>query len=127
MPYEVTWERGGVACQYADEVTGRELVESVLEMTSDARFDDARHAIADFSSARIGRASPNELTEVSALQLGAAISNPRVIFVMVAADNAVRVAIDGLKASEIMPERYRHFASASTAREWLAARRSGRT
>lgn len=120
MAYELVWEPDGVLRKFSGTVSAREFINSIERVQSDARFDDARYVINDFSDISGHGLSEDTLIEAAILQYGAYASNPncRVVFVTTEAALAGLVrdsqATSQLKSyqTEVMP-------TLTEARDWL--------
>lgn len=120
MACELIWEPDGVLKRFSGQVTADEYVWSVTQAQSDARFDEMRYIINDFSAASASAVSERCLTEVAALNFGAHASNPnsRIVFVTSDADFSERIRRTLMSADmasyavEICP-------TLDAARDWL--------
>lgn len=83
MACELVWEPEGVLTKFSGRISGTEFLDAVARIQSDARFDDARYVIHDFSAVATDVISDTVLTELSVLHFGACASCPncRVAFV----------------------------------------------
>jgi len=93
MTSRLVWEPEGVLAIHADTLASGDFLDTVRRIQSDARFDEARYVIHDFSAVSghdIGKAT---LTELAVLHYGARVSSPncRIVF----------VTVDPLLAAEI--------------------------
>lgn len=49
MAYQLNWEEKGLHKVYLNKTSGREILESNFKLQGDARFDDIRYVINDFT------------------------------------------------------------------------------
>ncbi|MFZ2365440.1 MAG: hypothetical protein WAW48_02630 [Azonexus sp.] len=122
MAYEIVWEPEGVVNQFSGAVPGWEFIESVKNVQSDFRFDEARYVINDFSAVTKHGLTEDVLTEYAALLFGAYASHPNCRVVFVTTDTALAAQVINIPAvvglasyqTEIRP-------TLAEARDWLDA------
>jgi hypothetical protein len=120
MAYELVWEPDGVIKQFSGIVPGWEFIQSVKNVQSDSRVDEARYIINDFSAVTGYELSEEVLTEFAVLQYGAYVSNPNCRIVFVTTDEALAMLVRNTPAAvgltsyetEVCP-------TLSAARDWL--------
>jgi len=120
MAYEVVWEPDGVVNQFSGVVPGWEFIESVKNIQSDFRFDEARYVINDFSVVTKHELTEEVVTEYAALLYGAYASHPNCRVVFVTTNEALAGLVINTPAAvglvsyqtEIRP-------TLSAARDWL--------
>lgn len=120
MPYRITWEEHGIHVRYTGIVTTEEVLAYATEVQGDARFDDIRYSLNDFSACEGVVSSQPALELLAAGDNGAAASNPRVKIAVVTDRQDV---IDTVRAYlEIGLSRYplRIFPTLTEARAWVA-------
>lgn len=76
MPYINTWEETGVIKKYRGLITGSELLQSVIDIEKDARFNDIRYVLNDFLELDELILTEREVAEIAAIDKAAAITNP---------------------------------------------------
>lgn len=120
MAYEQLWEPDGVVRKFSGKVSAREFINSVEQVQGDARFDDARYVINDFSLVTEHGLSEEALTEAAILQYGAYASNPncRVVFVTTDALLAGLVK-DSQATSQLKSYQTEVLPTLTEARDWL--------
>ncbi len=120
MAYELVWEPDGVVRKFSGAVSAREFINSVERVQSDARFDDARYVINDFSAISGHGLSEEALTEAAILQYGAYASNPNCRVVFVTADAALaRLVSDSQATSQLQSYQTEVLPTLTEARDWL--------
>ena len=86
MPHELVWEHRGVHKRLSGQVSAAEFQRSVELIQADARFDDIRYVINDFTAVGGHGLDEQHLLELAAIQYGAQASNPQVRAVYVGVD-----------------------------------------
>jgi hypothetical protein len=120
MAYELVWEPDGVIKQFSGTVPGWEFIQSVKNVQSDSRVDEARYIISDFSAVTKHELSEEVMTEFAVFQYGAYVSNPNCRIVFVTTDEALATLVRNTPARvgltsyemEVCP-------TLSAARDWL--------
>ena len=78
MPVEHIWYPDGLYTCYSGTITGKELLRSTLDVGGDARFDELRYAIADWSACVESQVSVEDVEKLSAYIRAMSKSNPRI-------------------------------------------------
>ena len=78
MPVALQWESRGVVREFVGTVEFEEYMHSVALLQNDARFDDLRYIIEDFSACVMLHVSESDMEMVIANAIGAAFSNPHI-------------------------------------------------
>jgi hypothetical protein len=86
MTCRLVWEPEGVLANYAGTLVSRDFLDVVRKIQSDARFDDARYVIHDFSGISGHDLGSATLIELAVLHYGAWVSSPNCRVVFVTAD-----------------------------------------
>lgn len=121
MGYAITWEPpSGVIKRHFGHVTGQELLQAIRTTEADPRFDTLRYVINDFLECTGLSVSQSEFDDISAIDAGAAMSNPRIRIAVVATRPDV-VAIARAYANDpITAFDTRVFDTMDEARVWLS-------
>ena len=77
MPYTTTWQNHGIAWTYSGVLTGKELLNSNLEIFGDERFDDIRYQIVDLTAVDSIEVTEKHMRKIAHLEMAAARTNPR--------------------------------------------------
>lgn len=120
MSYEIIWERRGVIKRYFGHVTTDDLVQSVVDVEKDARFDSLRYCINDFLGITGISSSPQDIEDISALDKGASFSNPRIMIAVVTTSPEVISLANEYANSALNSYPTKIFSSLDDARSWLA-------
>ena len=78
MPYTTTWTRNGVIWKYTGVLTGQEALQSNLDIYGDARFDELRYQIADFTDVSENQISEAYTKKIAYLDRAASQTNPNI-------------------------------------------------
>ena len=78
MPVEHIWYPEGLYTRYTGCVRGEELLQSTLAVGGDARFDELRYAIADWSGCTKSLIGVDDVEKLSAYIRAMSKSNPRI-------------------------------------------------
>ena len=123
-PYDLTWDSPWSFCvRFWDVLTPYDVRQSNEELTADARFDDARYGIADFTSVTghtFNLGDAGSIVEPHAQLYGAFQSNPRLRAALVITDPGVEALVR--RAIELgYPFPANIFTSMVDARDWIAS------
>ena len=121
MGYELSWEPHGVVKRYLGQVTDEDLVQSVIEVGADARFDDLRYVIKDFSACDAIAATPGCVEDIVIMDQGASVSNPRIRIAVVAVQKEALAIVEAYARFPLNPYPMRTFATLPAARQWIGA------
>ena len=117
MPVALQWEPHGVVRTLSGTVEIEEYMDSVASLQNDARFDELRFIVEDFSDCTMQHVSEADMEMVLANAIGAAYSNPYIRIAAVAVEPQARHLIQLFaKASPFIT---RVFAQMAQAREWV--------
>lgn len=120
MGYAIIWEPpAGVIKRYYGEVTGDELLESVLQTEGDLRFDVYRYVINDFTDCTALSVSEDVLEEIAAIDKAAYHLNPRIGIAIVATHPQTVAAAEAYVNSPLRLYPTQIFSSMEEARRWL--------
>ncbi len=124
MSYEIYWEPHGVIKRFFGHVTSDELVQSVVEIEKDARFDTLRYCINDFLGISGISSSTRDVEEISVIDKGASLTNPRINIAVVAISPDVLALASEYANSSLNAYPTKLFSSLDDARSWLVAKHS---
>ena len=120
MPYEITWEERGVYRRYFGHTDGAELARSVQEVELDIRFDQIRYVLNDMLASEGINVTEEAVTEISAIDGGAELSNPNIRIAIVADKPALLAVGEAYIAAALNTYPTRLFFTLEEARAWLA-------
>lgn len=126
MPYDLTWEAGGVYRRYLGDVTIADRRASFEAICSDSRFDELRYTITDYRAARTYEATTDATLEIAALHVGPLLTNPHIVMAAVADRADIISAIEDFIAHGFTTAPYRVFQTVDEARQWINAVFAGR-
>ena len=118
MAYLIHWEPAGVYRHYSGYTSFEELVESVLIVENDQRFDEIRYVINDFLASEQVSFTPEGITELSAVDGAAERSNPNIRIAIVADRPEIRAAGEAYIAAGLNTYETRIFSTLAEARQW---------
>lgn len=119
MPYTVHWKKNGIFKKFTGLVTGREILESSIEVEKDPRFDDLEYAISDFCHAESVETTKEEMEVLKAIVCAAALTNSNIRLAIVACHAETRaLAKEYIKALDQDPHITRIFDSLEDAHHW---------
>ena len=119
MSYELRWEANGVVKRFFGKVTDFDMMQSVIDTESDPRFDAYRYVINNFLDCTSYAVSNKVVDEISAMDCGAAHTNPRIrIAVVTTAPEIVSLTA---RYAQSRVNRYptRIFSTVEEAQAWL--------
>jgi hypothetical protein len=122
MPYEVQWESRGVYWRFFGKVSGREVMQSNLEVYGDSRFEELKYQIADFLAIESLEMNPSEVKKIAYMDKAAANSNPQIRVALVANPDTLITHIDlHTDYAVYSPWETEVFETLEEARTWLGA------
>ena len=121
MSYEIIWEPCGVIKRFFGHVTSHDLLQSVLEIEMDARFDELRYCINDFLGITGISSSPQDVEEIAVVDKGASLTNPRIKIAVVTTSPEVISLANEYANSSLNSYPTRIFSSRDEAGLWFAA------
>lgn len=119
MPYALHWESQGVYKKFSGVVTGAELVQSVIDVASNAKFGGLVYEISDYLSADETVFSQDELNEVRAVRMGSFKANPNIKVAIVTTDPHIQQRIYSTIAARLTLHQTRVFSTMADANAWL--------
>ena len=119
MAYENNWERNGVVKIFSGSVDGRQVLDSVISVEADKRFDSVRYVINDFSNVVDIDINERDIIRIAAMDRGASVTNPNIRIAVVTNDNRMRDLVQRYgKLMKDSPYQALLFESINEAREW---------
>lgn len=120
MAFELLWEPRGVYKRFYGYVTDAELMEAVVTIESDARFDGLRFVINDFLGIEGFSVSEDNVLTISAIDNAASRTNPNIKIAVVATDQRVHELANIYADSPLNAYPTEIFPNPDAARTWLA-------
>lgn len=112
MPYSNIWEKKGVVKKFQGVVTGGELLQSVIDVEEDPRFDEIHYVLNDFLEMDDLVLSEKEISQIASIDKAAAISNPGILIAIVISSEEHRFwAFKYKEMTMIVPMLSRYFLS----------------
>lgn len=122
MAYEIDWESSrGVYRRLLNHVTGEEILESLLTIESDPRFDSLRYVINDFLAVEDFDISEESVLMMSAIDNAASASNPNISIAIVATDIQIQTLGKLYATSPLNAYPTKVFLTISNARDWISS------
>lgn len=119
MSYEVIWESHGVIKRFFGEVTDLDMMKSVIDTESDARFDDLRYTINDFLGMTGFSFGLSEIDDIAVIDKGASMTNPRIRIAVVTTSPDIVNFATHYANSPLNAYPTRIFTSLVDARAWI--------
>ena len=126
MSYKTAWTKQCVFVCYSGSCTETEVLNAVIELQSDYRFDSTYRALHDFSLCQSMSGAPEYLEELAARNIGAAASNANLKIAVVAKIPDVLAMLKRFEMLALSPYPLRVFETAEHALAcWTALRQIG--
>ena len=119
MSYKTEWTKSRVSVCYAGHCTETDVLNAVIGLQCDYRFDSTYQALHDFSQCESMSPSPKHLEELAVHNIGAAASNSKLRIAVVANKPDVLVMLDRFDRLGLNPYPLRAFENAESAIAWL--------
>ncbi len=119
MSHHIDWAQGRVTVVYTGHCGEAEILDVVVKLQSDYRFDAVCRALHDFSRCAGMAPSPAALEELAARNSAAAFSNPGLRIAVIAGRADVLAMLDRFASIGLSPYELRTFAGAESANAWL--------
>jgi hypothetical protein len=119
VSYEIIWEPRGVIKRFSGLMTGNEMIQSVVDVEKDARFDELRYAINDFLGVTGISLTKDCVEEISVMDKGAACTNPHIRNAVVATHPEIIALANEYANSNLNAYPTKIFPSLAEARSWL--------
>lgn len=123
MGCRVVWESEGVHRVFVGRADCAEFLDSLRQVYGDPRFDDVRYVINDFTACTELSMDPEAIREMSAMDLAASYSNPRIRIAIVGTSELFETGIAAYAGVGLSPYPLQLFASLDDARRWIAAQK----
>ncbi len=119
MSYEIIWESHGAVKRFLGHVNSFELIQSVIDVERDARFDDLHYVINDFLGCTRFSIHDRVVEDMAVMDKGASFSNPDIKIAVVVTSPQIIAAAREYVNSELNVYPTRIFATEGEARAWL--------
>lgn len=119
MTYQIEWKTRGVLKRFFGHVTDHDMLQSVLDIESDRRFDDLRFIINDFAGITGSSVDLATIEEIAIADHGASLSNPSIRIAVVTTSAEIRLLAEHYANSPLNAYATRIFASEADACSWL--------
>ena len=123
MAYEIIWEPRGVVKRFTGRVSEHDMLQSVVDTEVDPRFDTLRFVINDFLAIQGINTSTRVVEEISAIDSGAAASNPHIKVAIVTTSTDVTHLATAYINSPLNQYPTKIFATMAEARTWTVSGR----
>ncbi len=120
MGYEIVWESRGAYKRFFGDVTDDELMQCLISIESDSRFDDLRYVVNDFLKVESFAVSEESVRVMSAIDKAASSTNPNIRIAIVATDAQIRALAKLYAHSPLNVYPTEIFQDIGAARGWLA-------
>ncbi len=124
MPFDISWEPGGIYRRYIGRVTIAERERSFDLICGDPRFDGLSYSITDYLGVDDYEISSAATEEIAARHIGPLHTNPNIVIAAVVVDARIIEAIQHFISLRFIDQDYRIFSTPDDARAWIAERRS---
>lgn len=124
MPFDLSWELGGVYRRYFGQVTVVERQRSFDLICGDPRFDALTFTITDYLDVDGYEISTASTEEIAAWHIGPLQTNPNIVIAAVVDDPRIIKAIEHFIALQFTTQEYRIFPTVAEARTWIADTKS---
>ena len=86
MPYENYWDEKGLHRKFTGNICGKEILDSNLSIQGDARFDEIKYVLNDFSLINKFKLTEHDINIISTIDNVAAISKKSLKIAIVTTD-----------------------------------------
>lgn len=117
--YEILWEPRGTVKRFYGHVTDAQLMQSVIDIEGDHRFDTLRYVINDFLEVASFDVSAANVRIIAAIDAAAALTNPNIKVAIVATDAQVHALAEVYASAPTKPYPTAVFATTAAARNWV--------
>lgn len=119
MSYELRWEPHGVIKRFYGEVTDHDVMQSVIDIESDMRFDAVRYVINDFLQCTGYAVSGETVDQIAVIDCGASHTNSHIRIAVVTTSPEVVALATRYAQSPVNRYPMRMFATMDEARTWV--------
>ena len=120
MAFEIAWEPRGVCKRYFGYVTDEELLQSLIKVESDHRFDTLRFVINDFLEVESFAVTEDNVLLIAAIDKAASLTNPNIGIAIVATDMQIQALAKLYATSSLNVYPTEIFPSVAEARAWIS-------
>lgn len=122
MTIQHHWEEKGLLIRYTGRTSGQELINSALELSGNARFDEIKYIIGDWSASEPGGITSEEVEALVACLRAIAQSNPRIINPSILPPEEHRQALVAfyVALTQDLPWNTDWFHTEEEARDWIS-------
>jgi hypothetical protein len=114
------WEQHGVIRIFSGFIDGQQVLDSVVSIEEDSRFDLVRYVINDFLDVADFDISDEEIVRIAAIDRAASVTNPNIRIALVAQDDRIRGLAERYgNLMQNSPYKTSLFTSVEAAREWI--------
>lgn len=121
MAFEIAWELRGVCKRFFGHVTDEELMQSLIKVESDHRFDTLRFVINDFLEVEGFAVTEDNVLLLAAIDKAAALTNPNIVIAVVATDAQIQALARLYATSPMSVYSTEIFPNLAEARAWISA------
>ena len=123
MSFETIWEEKGIYWKYKGILTGDDLLQSNMSIYGDSRFDKLRYQLIDMLDVESFDFDTEAMEEVTAMDVGASQTNPRLIVAVVATHVQAKRIVELYKTTTGgAPWETELFESVEEARAWITSK-----
>ncbi len=119
MSHHIDWAKDRVTVVYSGDCSEAEILDVVIKLQSDYRFDTICRALHDFRRCTAMVPSTASLEELAARNSAAAVSNPRLRIAVIAENPEVLAMLDRFASIGLCPYVLRTFVEPESANAWL--------
>lgn len=120
MAFINNWEQHGVIRIFSGFVDGQQVLDSVVSIEEDSRFDSVRYVINDFLEVADFDISDAEIVRIAAIDRAASATNPNIRIALVVQDDGIRELAQRYgNLMQNSPYKTSLFTSVEAAREWV--------
>jgi hypothetical protein len=120
MSHHIVWAKELVSVVYSGQCSEADVLDVVIKLQSDHRFDAICRALHDFRRCAGMAPSPAALEELAARNSAAAASNSRLRIAVIAERADVLAMLERFASIGLSPYDLRTFEDAESANAWLA-------
>ncbi len=124
MSYKLSWKVRGVIKHFSGHLTDKQLMQSVIDVEGDSRFDSLRYVINDFREVISVSVDNTVVEEIAAIDMSAAKTNPNIRIAIVATSPEIITASEQYAYSPFNAYPTRIFSSMEEANSWLGLKDS---
>ena len=119
MAYQIEWSKKCVKVSYSGDCSAVDVLNAVIEIQSDYRFDSTYQALHDFTECQSLASVPEVLEQIAVQNIGAAVSNPNLRIAVIADHPDVLSMLDCFASLALSPYPLCVFQAIESALAWL--------